>query len=342
MAVESLANAGAKNIVVVQNPNLGRLPLSQNFLAPLTQVTQTLNAGLESNLLPLEQSLGVNVVLTDLFALGEQVAANPSAFGFSNVTDPFLVNLVPRSAPADADTFFFWDQAHPTTRSHSLLAQTLRQDVINGITDNIARIGTPQADRLVGYSGNDFLTGRGGNDWLEGNRGNDTLLGNAGNDTLYGFQGRDLLVGGAGDDLLLGNAGNDRLYGNNGQDTLRGGLGADFLNGGRGNDVLEGGRGADRFWLQPRQGIDTILDFELGIDRIVLGGRLTFDRLTLRQRGDNTVIRITRDNQRLAILNGIQASSLRARDFLTVGSDNPFRLTAAETQLPSPSSSSAA
>lgn len=343
-AVESLANAGAKNIVVVQNPNLGRLPLSleEDLLVPLTGVTQALNAGFQNVLSPLEQSLGINVVLTDLFAIGEQIAQNPAAFGFVNTTDPFLNGLVPTDPTADADTFFFWDRAHPTTRSHSIFAQTFRQDVINGITDDIVRIGTPQADRLVGYSGNDFLVGLDGDDWLEGNRGNDTLLGGGGNDTLYGFQGRDLLVGSVGDDLLLGNGGNDRLYGGEGQDTLRGGLGADFLNGGRGSDTLEGGRGADRFWLQPGHGVDTIVDFELGSDRIVLGGRLTFDRLNLRQRGDNTVIRIARDNQRLAILEGIQASSLGQSDFLSVGSNNPFRLTAADLQLPSVSSSVAA
>lgn len=343
-AVESLANAGAKNIVVVQNGNLGRLPLSleSNLLDPLTAVTLALNTGFQNTLLPLEQSLGINVVLTDLFALSEQIAQNPSAFGFINTTDPFLNGLVPGDPTADPDTFFFWDRAHPTTKGHSIFAQTFQQDVINGITDDIVRVGTPQDDRLVGYSGNDFLTGFGGNDWLEGNRGNDTLLGGIGNDTISGGAGRDLLVGSAGDDLLEGNGSNDRLYGGNDQDTLRGGLGADFLNGGKGNDTLEGGRGADRFWLQPGHGVDTILDFELGIDRIVLGGRLTFDRLNFRQRGDDTVIRITRNNQRLAILQGIQASSLNADNFLNAGNNSAFELPRTEIQLPTVPSSVAA
>jgi phospholipase/lecithinase/hemolysin len=343
-AVETLATTGAKNIVVVQNPNLGRLPLSleSDLLTPLTGVTLALNTELQNALLPLEQSRGINVVLTDLFAIGEQIAQNPSAFGFENTTDPFLNGLVPADPDANANQFFFWDRAHPTTRAHSIFAQTFRQDAINGITDDVVRIGTPQDDLLVGFSGNDFLAGLDGNDQLEGNRGRDTLRGGRGNDTLSGFQGRDLLVGDTGNDLLLGNGGNDRLFGGNGRDTLRGGLGADFLNGGRGNDTLEGGRGADRFWLQPNHGVDTILDFELGVDRIVLGGRLTFNGLNFRQRGDDTVIRITRNNQRLAILQGIQASSLSANNFLNAGNNSAFELPRSEIQLPTVSSSVAA
>lgn len=334
-AITSLANVGAKNIVVVQNPNLGRLPLVEDSLTDaLAQVTVAFNTNLQNSLLPLEQSLGINVVLTDLFAVGEQIAANPAAFGFGNVTDSYLNGLVPANPSIDANTFFFWDQVHPTTKGHSIFAQTIRQDVVDGMTDHLVRVGTPLNDRLVGYAGNDFLAGLPGNDWLEGNRGNDTLLGGNGDDTLTGGAGRDLLVGGAGNDELLGNGGNDRLYGGNGRDTLRGGLGADFLNGGRGNDVLEGGSGADRFWIQARQGVDTILDFEIGTDRIILGSNLTFDRLRLQQRGENTLIRIAQNNQRLAILNGIQASALSRRDFITVGSNNPFELTATEIQLP--------
>jgi Ca2+-binding RTX toxin-like protein len=86
----------------------------------------------------------------------------------------------------------------------------------------------------------------------------------------------------AGDDRLgvdvtggmSGLAGNDRLTGNNGRNWLHGGDGNDVLIGRGGNDMLSGGDGADDFLfdLKPnkRKNFDTILDFQAGIDDILL------------------------------------------------------------------------
>ena len=73
--------------------------------------------------------------------------------------------------------------------------------------------------------------------------------------------GEGSLTGGPGDDLLvLGRAGG----------TLSGGAGADILRDGAGADTLRGGAGADVFVLTADGKADTILDFEVGRDRIDL------------------------------------------------------------------------
>ena len=85
--------------------------------------------------------------------------------------------------------------------------------------------------------------------------------------------GDDLLTGTAGADNLAGLGGNDRLFGGAGSDVLEGGDGDDLLVGGSGADVLRGGAGADRFhYTSPADGMDAILDFQVGVDH------LTFDQ----------------------------------------------------------------
>ncbi|HAU1555415.1 TPA: type I secretion C-terminal target domain-containing protein, partial [Legionella pneumophila] len=83
-----------------------------------------------------------------------------------------------------------------------------------------------------------------------------------------------------GHDTISGGQGNDRIYGQEGNDTIDGGAGNDVIVGGTGNDTLTGGSGADQFVLVKGQGgasagaapIDTITDFEVNIDKIVING----------------------------------------------------------------------
>ncbi|GAB4365993.1 MAG: hypothetical protein Kow00121_02970 [Elainellaceae cyanobacterium] len=322
-AVTRLADLGAKNIVVVQNPNFGRTPLSlqAGLFDPLTNITLDFNQGLRTALTPLERNSGLNLILTNLFPLGETIAQNPSGFGFSNVIESYLRDLIPVDPTIDPNQFFFWDQVHPTSRGHDIFANALRQAVISNITNNIDRIGSRLDDNLVGYSGDDLLRGRLGQDTLEGNRGNDSLLGGQGADTLRGQQDNDLLLGGIGNDVLQGGAGRDRLFGQTGQDSLSGGSGVDFLSGGLGDDLLNGGGSCDLFSLRLGRGTDTIQDFESENDLLFLSGRLTLDQLNIRQQGANTVITIASSNQTLAILENVRASSIGSSDFLGERSD---------------------
>lgn len=110
------------------------------------------------------------------------------------------------------------------------------------------------------------------------------------------------------DDTINGMGGNDVLLGLSGDDLLRGGDGDDLLDGGIGNDTLVGGAGRDTFVLGPRPGVDTIADFEVGIDKLRLTGGLSPDQLTLSRSGSDTLIRY--QGRTLAILQNIQPNSL--------------------------------
>ena len=106
------------------------------------------------------------------------------------------------------------------------------------------------------------IRGDNDNNTLSGTTNDDRLIGGSGNDILYGRAGNDHILGGNGDDILEGHAGNDLLIGGNGDDMISGGLG---------NDIMSGGAGADYFLFRAGDlsngSLDTITDFEAGIDR---------------------------------------------------------------------------
>ena len=97
------------------------------------------------------------------------------------------------------------------------------------------------------------------------------LFGNGGNDTMYAGSVSTRLDGGEGDDALFGALHIDLLNGGAGADILVGGGANDTLSGGWGNDTLAGGDDYDRFVFDgPLSDTDKILDFEVGVDKIVL------------------------------------------------------------------------
>jgi Ca2+-binding RTX toxin-like protein len=118
-----------------------------------------------------------------------------------------------------------------------------------------------------------------------------------------------------GNDRLAGEVGDDRLSGGAGDDWLEGNRGDDVLDGGVGRDRLLGGPGADTFVLN-RLGVATVLDFQNGQDKLQLTQRLTFGQLQVTQQDDNTQISVNQSGNVLAILNGIQANTIGAADFV--------------------------
>jgi len=115
-----------------------------------------------------------------------------------------------------------------------------------------------------------ILEGDSGDNTLDGGNGPDLILGKAGNDVLTGGNGNDFVAGGEGDDTLAGNNGADLLDAGAGADSLAGGRGGDLMKGGAGNDSLTGGRGGDVFVFGSDSGADTITDFEIKADSLVI------------------------------------------------------------------------
>ena len=135
-AVRSLAAVGAKNILVVNLPNLGDLPGTSNSPVSnqLNDSTAEYNASLAVSLNSLSQQLnGVNIVSLDVNSLFKQVSANPGQYGFTDVTGSCLGNSVLTALPpsnisgvcnTDPSEAFFWDSIHPTTAAHAVIAES--------------------------------------------------------------------------------------------------------------------------------------------------------------------------------------------------------------------------
>jgi Ca2+-binding RTX toxin-like protein len=172
---------------------------------------------------------------------------------------------------------------------------------------------------------------------LDGDRGQDTLrvveasdanilLGGADNDTLQVAEGRgQMLFGGSSPDVLRSSPdGHNRLYGGSGDDQLYstvgdrlfGGDGNDSLYAGEGgNNLLWGGAGADNFWLVVGGSLpnapNVVKDFELGIDRIGMGG-ITVNQVSLFSQNGNTLIQIGGTD--IALIEGVNSTQLNLND----------------------------
>ena len=145
---------------------------------------------------------------------------------------------------------------------------------------------------------------------IEGTSGDDTIEGTEGDDRIKGFSGNDVIFALGGNDTVFGDIFSDELDGGDGDDDLLGGLGNDTLNGGNGNDLLVGREGNDFFVLTPNEGEDTITDFDLESDRLVLGGGLTFEDLSFSN--DSILV----NEETLATVRDIDTTALTADNFV--------------------------
>lgn len=140
-AITQLRARGAKRFVVLNLPDLGKTPVCLGFFIcePLTQLTQQHNSLLHQVLSGLEQTFDTgSIIEVDVYSIFERIAANPAGFGF----------IPPVQAPGPAagclfqppdifdpancallNTFqteqVFWDEEHPTTAVHQIIAQQI-------------------------------------------------------------------------------------------------------------------------------------------------------------------------------------------------------------------------
>ena len=132
-AVQSLATVGARNILVVNLPNLGDTPLLND--TPVSDSFNTLaqahNSSLNTTIGNLRQSLGsgVNLFSLDVNSLFSDAINNPANYGFTNVTDACIDNVQCVTDPNVQNQYLFWDQIHPTTVAHELVAQQALEEV---------------------------------------------------------------------------------------------------------------------------------------------------------------------------------------------------------------------
>lgn len=143
-AIASLANVGAKNILVANLPDLGQLPATRTNAnsASLSALTQSHNQGLRRSLKVLsQQHSDLKIAILDANTLYREAITNPAVFGFTNVTSACVSGSGTCSNPAQ---FLFWDSIHPTTAAHRILAEAAFDAVQEkGMVDSQAKAVLP-------------------------------------------------------------------------------------------------------------------------------------------------------------------------------------------------------
>lgn len=121
-AIQALAGEGAQHFLIPNMADLGKVPDFRNTAnaASLTGLTGAFNSALAGALSALDQAMNnVEITQFDVFAAVNDVINNPAQFGFTNVTDRCVANLL--NGLCDPNTWLFWDGVHPTTAGHALL-----------------------------------------------------------------------------------------------------------------------------------------------------------------------------------------------------------------------------
>jgi phospholipase/lecithinase/hemolysin len=125
--ISTLAAAGAKQFLVPNLPLLGEIPISSSLTAAQRTALDAWSVGfnqtLQAEATMLQNSLGVQIHLVDIQGLFQKVLANPTSYGFTNVTGSAI------SSSLNGNGYLFWDGEHPTTSADSLIGEIAAQSV---------------------------------------------------------------------------------------------------------------------------------------------------------------------------------------------------------------------
>ena len=138
--IEKLIVAGAKNILMLNVPELSKAPVFAMRPAEDAVKVKANVADLNARLVVLRDAMqakygtSLNIKLFDTMSVMNDMLANPAAYGITNTTQSCLdINEIASTTYAyqqglranctDPNTFVFWDTLHPTTNTHRIIAE---------------------------------------------------------------------------------------------------------------------------------------------------------------------------------------------------------------------------
>ena len=134
-----LVNAGAQSIMVVTTPDIGKIPETleqatdrqgRRLQFRASWLTHLFNLRVERAVKEIEQNNGLDLVILDINDIFDNITGDAAARGFSNTTEACLNTTTFEfnegcGFGANFDQFVFFDQIHPSARTHEIAGRVI-------------------------------------------------------------------------------------------------------------------------------------------------------------------------------------------------------------------------
>ncbi|PAW66445.1 MAG: hypothetical protein B9S34_08140 [Opitutia bacterium Tous-C1TDCM] len=135
--LQALVGLGARNLVVAGLPNLGATPRSLaagGAGGPGAtfglRTSAAYNVELRSRLAALAAATpDLNLVYVDLQGVLDRLIADARTLGYANTSSFFLAPAAAGGGVGDPNSYIFWDDIHPTARTHAVFAAIINEQL---------------------------------------------------------------------------------------------------------------------------------------------------------------------------------------------------------------------